>query len=276
MIVQNDYLDLHKTAESGQCFRMRETAPGCFTLIAGSRLLHLRTLAPGKTEFLCPDEEFWQVWHRYFDLDTNYAFMEARVPASDTYLSAAVSFGRGIRILRQDPWEMFVTFILSQRRSIPAIKKSVETLCTRYGEQMHAADGETYYAFPTAEALSGICEQEFRDCAVGYRAPYLCEAASLAASGRLDLAAMAKASPAEWPDEAIVMTLECASGVGPKVANCVLLFGFHRIDAFPKDVWINRVIDTEYNGHFPVERYHGFAGVIQQYLFYYARNGQKK
>jgi N-glycosylase/DNA lyase len=215
---------------------------------------------PGGAELDCSRLEFEEVWRNYFDLDTDYRRFRAAVPAGDRYLTAAVRYARGIRILRQDPWETLVTFLISQRKNIPAIRRAVEELCRRWGD----ADG-----FPPPERLALLSEAELRECGLGYRTGYVLAAARMTASGALDLPALER-----LPDGALLDALRTVPGVGPKVAACVALFGFHRLSGFPRDVWINRVLDREYGGSFPLERYAGFQGVMQQYLFYYARTAR--
>ncbi|MFR8256215.1 MAG: DNA-3-methyladenine glycosylase family protein, partial [Ruthenibacterium sp.] len=156
-------------------------------------------------------------------------------------------------------------FIISQRKSIPAIRRCVQQLCLRAGAPIRHAGGG-FFAFPTPRRLAGLSMGELAACGLGYRAGYVHEAARLAASGALDLAALRRA---ESP--ALQQALLAVPGVGVKVANCVMLFGYHRLDGFPRDVWINRVIDEEYGGHFELAPYAGFEGVIQQYMFYYGR-----
>lgn len=262
MKVINADLDIQKIADSGQCFRLTGEAPGRFVLRAKGRALRLRALPCG-AELDCPREEYDALWRDYFDLDTDYAAFRRAVPPEDGYLTAAADCGRGIRILRQDPWETLVTFLLSQRKNIPAIRRAVETLCVRYGDPI---PGDGGCAFPAPERLAALEEADLRACSLGYRAPYVLSAARMAADGRLDFAALNA-----MDDDALLSALETVPGVGVKVASCAALFGFHRLRGFPRDVWINRMIDAEYGGSFPLERVAGFEGVAQQYLFYYAR-----
>ena len=161
---------------------------------------------------------------------------------------------------------MLVSFIISQRKSIPAIRFCVESLCRRYGEAVDCA-GERYYLFPTAQRLAALEEQCLLECSLGYRAKYVRAAAQMAASGALNLE-----SAAELADDTLYEALLAVPGVGEKVANCVLLFGFGRLGRFPRDAWINRVVEREYDGAFPLERYPNTAGALQQYIFYFARS----
>lgn len=265
--IQNADFDLKKIAESGQCFRLNPNGEGVYALVALGRVLRLCETAEG-CALDCSEAEFNALWRDYFDLERDYAKIRTAVDPDDAFLRRACDFGRGIRILRQDPWETLVSFILSQQKNIPAIKRCVETLCLRYGEPIDSA-GERYFAFPSAERLAAQDERCFLDCSLGYRAKYVSAAARLVASGALDLAAIDA-----LPDEALLGALLAVPGVGEKVANCVLLFGYHRLGRFPRDVWINRVVESAYGGEFPLARYPKTAGVLQQYIFYFARSGE--
>lgn len=178
-----DDFDLQKIAASGQAFRIAQTPQG-WRFLAGDKLLYLQPGSGDTYTASCTPEEWQGFWHRYFDLNRNYAAIRAAVPKQDAYLCAAARAGAGIRILRQDAWEMLVTFIISQRKNIPAIQACVETLCTRYGAPLLQPGGNVLYAFPTAQALAAAGEQALRDCALGYRAPYVLAAGSFDAAAR--------------------------------------------------------------------------------------------
>ena len=279
-----DDFDPVKIARSGQCFRwteeMRESGPA-FRVIAFGRVLHLRRLKNGKWRLSCTRDVFLRIWRKYFDLDLDYRAVRAMIPPEDAYLAAAAEYAKGIRILRQDPWETLISFIISQNRNIPAIRRSVEKLCETAGKPIREPAAERYggaagpegerarlYAFPTPEAVAGMSGEALDACRLGYRAPYVRKTAELAADGRLNLAAMAALPPKEQMAE-----LTALYGVGVKVAGCVMLFGFHSLDAFPRDVWINRVLDKVYGGfeNYPMARYSPYNGIMQQYLFEYGR-----
>ena len=256
-------LDIKKIADSGQTFRMvpepersLQSGADVYRCIASDRICHA-----GGGLIDCPENEN-AFWKDYFDIDTDYEAMAASIDEDDLYLASAAEFGKGIRILRQDPWEMMITFIISQRRSIPSIKTCVEALCRKWGRPI----GEGLYAFPTPEELASASPDELACCSLGYRTEYVYLAAQGVCDGSVDLAAMENMS-----DQELFSALTSLRGVGPKVANCVSLFGFHRIGAFPIDVWIDRVLKEHYPNGFPFGRYEGFAGVMQQYMFFAAR-----
>ena len=218
----------------------------------------------GERILYCTQEEYDSFWKEYFDLSVSYSDYIARIDADDDYLRSAAEFGRGIRILRQDTWEMIITFILSQQNNIPRIKGLIRTLSERYGRRKETPDKSVYYTFPEAEALSKATEQELRDLKLGYRSKYICGTAQMVADGRIDLEALRSLDYAEARAE--LMRLP---GIGGKVADCICLFALHQMDAFPVDTHIKKVMELHYPEGFPFERYRGCAGVMQQYIFYY-------
>ena len=167
--VELEHFSLDKICDSGQCFRMKKLGDGHFSMVAGDQYLEMRQKG-GVVDFYCSQEEFICYWVLYFDLDTDYeTYMNAANPR-DKYLGAAIKAGDGIRILRQDLWEMIVTFLISQQNNIKRIRKCIETICRKYGERKVSSTGVEYYAFPTVEALSQATEENLRDCGLGYRA----------------------------------------------------------------------------------------------------------
>lgn len=264
--INNPDFDIQKIADSGQCFRLRRGVYGGYTLLAHDRVLRIRQTQEGC--FLdCDQAEYDSLWRGYFDMDTDYAAIRAEADPEDAFLQRACAYGQGIRMLRQDPWEMLVSFIISQRKNIPAIQYCIEALCSRYGDLLEDTEEGHFASFPSARRLAALDEESFLACSLGYRAKYLLAAARMVASGALNLEAIAV-----LPDEALFSALLAVPGVGEKVANCVMLFGYHRLSRFPRDVWINRVEEREYGGAFPLERYPDLAGALQQYVFYYARS----
>lgn len=253
-----DDFDLYKIAYSGQCFRVKELDENTFSFITKDNKLIMRHLGDCEYEVSCDDNVWKNVWHNYFDLDTCYANIRAQIPSSDTYLTNAANIGKGIRILKQDKFEMLISFIISQRKRIPAIKSSVEKLCTLYG-----VNG----SFPTASALFAATYEELSSCSLGYRTPYIQDTVQKIVTGEIKLDELDLLS-----DEDIIEALKTFKGVGDKVANCVALFAYHRTALAPIDTWINKVIATQYNGTNPFSKYGKYAGVMQQYMFYAAQH----
>ena len=255
--------NIDQIARSGQCFRFRPMGEGHYALVAGGRCIEISQ--QGQTvRFDCPEDEFETVWRPYFDLDADYGRYKRAVAKRDKYLQSAIATGGGLRILRQELWEVIVCFIISQQNNIPRIMKCVENMCSLFGETCYNRSEQVYNAFPTAERLAACTADDLAPVRLGYRAKYILAAARQAASGEVDLDAVRRMDYAHAKAE--LMRL---SGVGVKVAECICLFALHHIDAFPVDTHIRQMLDEHYPKGFPLRRYKGFAGVMQQYAFYY-------
>ena len=268
---------MKKIAESGQIFRFN-VYDDEYSLVAGDKLLFIKKDDDGYI-LSCSESEFEEFWTDYFDLRLDYSDFEKNIHADDLFLINAAKYSYGIRILNQDKWEMLISFIISQRKSIPAIKSSIEKLAKRYGKKidMKVPDfiknidkNSEFFAFPTPKALADASIDDLNACSLGYRSPYIEASAKAVYRGDIDLEDLSKLD-----DNELLAALMSLKGVGIKVANCVALFGYHRIAAFPIDVWIKRMIDEHYAGEFPLKLYDGYAGVIQQYIFYYGRESTK-
>ncbi len=259
-------ISLQKIADSGQCFRWTKADRG-FHIPHGEKDLFIRQSDPFTLEMSCTEEEYESVWHDYFDLDTDYGEICARVSEeADPFLYEAICRQRGIRILKQSLWEMLITSIITQNRNIPAIQKSVELLSEKAGTQCESACGGSFFAFPTPAQLADMPEQDLQECRLGYRTEYVRLAAQKAASGELNLAELTA-----LPDKECANRLISLKGIGEKVAACILLFGMHRLDAFPIDVWMKRVLENEYPNGYPKAAYSPYNGLYQQYMFAYYR-----
>lgn len=257
-ITINDDFNLYKITYSGQCFRPKQLSDKSYRFVTGSNELIITELGGNEYDISCDMNTWNTVWHDYFDLDLCYENIRKSIPDSDTYLKNASNIGKGIRILKQDKFEMLISFIISQRKSIPAIKSSVEKLCSLYGSNGY---------FPGPEELMKASSDELASCGLGYRVPYIETAARKVALGEVDLEALDSLS-----DDELFNSLKSFYGVGDKVANCVALFAYHRINRAPIDTWINKVIDSEYAGINPFPSYPGTAGIMQQYMFYAAQH----
>jgi N-glycosylase/DNA lyase len=269
MIIEiKDDFDLLKIADSGQCFRFNKCSDG-YSVVAGDKYVFVKKVGETEYDFSCDSKTFDLFWKDYFDLETSYSDIRKRIDKkTDEYLFCASEYGKGIRILRQDPWEMLISFIISQRKNIPAIKASIEKLCALAGKKIGTdPEGKEIFSFPTPKELAAVSMEALSACSLGYRDKYVHRAAMDVASGVCKLE-----SYKELDDEKLREKLLELYGVGVKVANCEILFGYHRLDAFPKDVWINRVLELKYPDGFLFDRYAPYNGVMQQYLFFYSRN----
>lgn len=261
--------DLEQISRSGQCFRMERISENTWRLIAFGRYLEAGQQGE-QVEFSCSEEEFENVWRNYFDLDTDYQKVKQAIDREDEYLCRAARLGGGIRILRQELWEMIVTFIISQRNNIPRIKKCVETICREFGEKRRDFQGRIYDVFPPPQVLAEIGEERLRECGLGYRASYIAKTAQMVWRREVDLRRLEKMEYEKAREELCRLC-----GVGNKVADCISLFALHHMDAFPIDTHIQQML-KRYPGGFPFEKYQGSAGILQQYAFYYELFGEKQ
>ena len=266
---------IYQICDSGQCFRMTPVLEGTdpssgeirMQVIAGERYLGIFQNGQ-ECIFDCTEEEFEGFWKAYFDLDTDYAKYIAQINLNDTYLVNAATFGSGMRILRQDLWEMIVSFLISQQNNIPRIRRCIENICRKYGEKKENANGETYFAFPKPEALAELDEDALKECNLGYRSKYVVRSARSIVNGETNLDAIR-----EMPYKKAQEELLKLFGVGVKVADCICLFALHHLQAFPVDTHIHQAMEAHYKRGFPKRRYKGIEGVLQQYIFYYELAG---
>ena len=244
--------DLDQIYESGQCFRWRKVQQGDYEISAGDRCVRAQQ-SGSDMELSCDEMEFTAHWRYYFDLDTDYGALMARIDPEDVYLSAAAEYGKGMRILRQDLWEIIVSFLVSQNNNIPRIRKSIDALCARSNMN-----------FPAPREVAALGTEGLRALGLGYRAEYIYETAEYYARYPKELDRLREMETGDAKS-----ALQERKGIGPKVADCICLYGLHRMDAFPMDTHMKQVVNRYYPNGFPFSRYEGSAGLMQQYLFYY-------
>lgn len=257
-------LDMSKTFECGQCFRWNLGEDGVYRGVVSGYYAEVST-HDGEVYITsdAPDE----LWSEYFDLSTDYASVSASFTGE--YIEKCVQYGSGIRILRQDGWEALCSFIISQCNNISRIKGIVERLCESFGDKL--PDGE-HYAFPSAETISRLTVDELSCIRAGYRAEYIVAAAQAVVNGEIDFSELRACDYRQ-----AIKTLRTIRGVGEKVANCVVLFGLWHMEAFPVDVWMRRALAENFPPDFKPESLGRYAGLAQQYIFYYARSmGREK
>nr|WP_319489415.1 DNA glycosylase [uncultured Caproiciproducens sp.] len=255
MVHRTDSFDLAQTLDCGQCFRWEKQADGSYTGVAFGRILNI---SEENREQVLLDA----FWRNYFDLPLDYGKIRDDLSAGDATLAKAAKFAPGMRILNQEPWEALCSFIFSQNNNIPRIKGIVSRFCAKFGQEI----GDGYFAFPKAENTARLCETDLADIRSGFRAKYILSAAQKVAMGEIDLEVLKTVPLADARDR--LMTIH---GVGPKVADCTLLYGLHRLEAFPMDVWMKRAMHTLFPGREP-ESFGRYAGIAQQYIFHYSRN----
>lgn len=257
--IKNADFDIRRTFLCGQCFRWKECDDGSFEGIAYGRYLRISQQDDIITLHDVSSEDI-PLWENYFDLSTNYDEVVKKLSADKT-LAAACKESHGIRILKQDPFETLISFIISQNNNIPRISGIIGRLCEGFGSKI-----DNGYAFPTLQQLEGICIDDLAPLRAGFRAKYICDAVKKVSSGEVDFDEI-NALPLSQARE----KLKLICGVGDKVADCVLLFAFKKYDAFPRDVWVKRLMAEFYPDGLP-ECTAGIEGIAQQFLFDYVRN----
>ena len=260
-----DRFSIDKIFDCGQCFRFDPKDNGIEGVALGKILRFEQPASDTVIIKGITESEFNDVFCRYLALDCDYGEVDRDILSrmnNDITMQKAVEYGNGIRILRQDGWEALCSFIVSQNNNIPRIKKIINSLSREYGEHI----GGESYAFPTAESLAAAGPDKIFELKTGFRAKYIYDAAEKVASGKIDLKAVEEMTTAQGLD--YLMQIK---GVGLKVASCALLFGFNKTDAFPVDVWVKRVLEKYYPDGLDLTNLGSFAGMIQQYLFYYER-----
>lgn len=253
-------LDLAQTLDCGQSFRWTEREDGSFEGIAFGKCVTVRLEKNTLYIENADKADFENIWYDYFDLSLDYGKIREEISKIHPVLCEAAKYAPGIRILRQEPYEALCTFIISQNNNIKRIKGIVQRLCESFGEKI---DGG--YAFPTAEKMSLLSPDDLAPLRAGFRNRYLVDAAKKVASGEVDLEKCRKCDYDEARAELMKIT-----GVGVKVADCTLLFGLHRIEAFPVDVWMKRAMEKLFPNMKP-DDFGEYAGIAQQYIFHYSR-----
>lgn len=275
-----DSFNLRDIFECGQAFRFQREEDGSYTAIHRGRVINLKEEDDKVLLKNTDEDEFKEIWWDYFDLSTDYGEIKKNFSV-DPIMKEAISYGEGIRILKQDYFETLISFIVSANNQIPRIKKIIEEISKKYGRKIEVKDDfagsdRDFYSFPSPEELSLCTPDELRnEIKTGFRAERIWEAANKVRKGDFDVDSIADLSYEDGKE--VLMSL---NGVGPKVANCVLLFGYNKTTAFPVDVWVKRIMEDLYFKKdtpnktieaFGKEKFGDLSGYAQQYLFYYAR-----
>ena len=275
-------MDMNQIAVSGQCFRIRRQ-PDCdavWSVTANGE--YVEAVQQGNHFlFSCNQEVFDNHWSLYFDLSRDYGQIKKEIDPEDAYLQEAVKAGWGVRILRQDLWEMIVTFLISQNNNITRITNSVEALAVKFGQKKNSRgliryDGENwqetdreFYTFPDPQQIAQGGMEALQGLGLGYRDKYILDMAQFCSSqeGRNWLTQLLDCDYEESHKR-----LMARYGIGRKVADCICLFGLHHVGAFPMDTHVKQIVAAYYPGGFPLDQYPGIAGILQQYMFYYKLN----
>lgn len=261
--------------DCGQCFRWLKEEDDSYTGVVQGKVVNVKK----ENDLIIFDntnkEDFDNIWFDYFDLGRDYSEIKNELKVMDEYLEKATEFGKGIRILQQDGWEMLISFIISANNRIPMIQRAINNLSQKYGKFIGEYRGKKYYAFPTPEELSQASVEDIRACQTGFRDKYIKSVVDYVKENNENVLFYRRLNT----DECIKELMKF-NGVGPKVADCIALFGMQKYDTFPVDVWVKRVMEEFYVEdnlslpkirQFALEKFGDSAGFAQQYLFYYAR-----
>ncbi len=265
--------------ECGQCFRWNIQEDGSYTGVFKGNVLNVKK-ENNKIIFkgICKDNII-SIVNDYFDFDTNYKQIKEKLSKVDNYLKQSIEFGSGIRILNQDLWETIISFVISANNNIPRIKGIIERISKKYGNEI-IWNNEKYYTFPTPDQLSKASVEDLRGLGLGFRDKRVYDTTKIILNGELSLEELKNESDTNKLREKL-LTLP---GVGPKVADCIMLFGLKRFEVFPIDVWVRRVMNELYIKNedetkvnkkeiekLAIQKYDKLAGLAQQYLFYWKR-----
>ena len=279
VLKKQDSFELKDIFECGQCFRWNREADGSYTGVFKGNVLNVKKEDENIIFTGMVNGDIKDVVTEYFDLDRDYSKIKEELSKIDIYLKESIQYGSGIRLLNQDLWETIISFIISANNNIPRIKGIVERLAEKYGDKI-VWKGKKYYSFPKPEQLKDATVEEFRDLGLGFRDIRLYETTKMVLENKIDLEKLHSEPTFEVREKLLQL-----SGVGPKVADCILLFStLKRFDVFPIDVWVRRVMNELYiknedenkvnkNEIMKIarEKFGDLEGIAQQYLFYWKR-----
>ena len=264
--------------ECGQCFRWNEEPDGSYTGIFGHNVLNVKEEKDIVITGIC-NGDIEDICKYYFDLDRNYEEIKKTLSLVDDNMKESIKYGEGIRILNQNLWEMIISFIISANNNIPRIKGIIERMSAKYGQEIKFR-GTSYYTFPTIDELSQASVKDLKDLGLGFRDRYVYETTKKIKEGKINLENLKQEPTNEVRKQLLTLT-----GVGPKVADCIMLFStLKRFDVFPVDVWVRRVMNDLYIHNedetkvnkkqiqeIARDKFGALEGIAQQYLFYWKR-----
>ncbi|WP_392486240.1 DNA-3-methyladenine glycosylase family protein [Haloimpatiens sp. FM7315] len=262
--------------DCGQCFRWTQESNGNYIGVAYGKVIEIEKKGEDLIIYNITEKEFKDIWVEYFDLYRDYDTVKEMLK-KDEILKKSVEFGKGIRILKQEPFEITISFIISANNRIPMIKKEINRISEKFGKEIEYK-GNKYYAFPTLEELSKASLEELESCGVGFRAKYIKDTVSKLYKKEFNLKEIKSLN-----DDECHKMLQKFSGVGPKVADCIMLFSMEKYSAFPVDVWVKRAMKYFYLApdvslvkirEFARNKFSELSGFAQQYLFFYARENK--
>lgn len=267
MRFSNLNFNLVHTFECGQCFRWKQNDDGSYIGVVKNKVIKAYE---DKNEIVleCDDDPFIK---DYFDLNRDYSKIKSELSKKDDIMKEGTKLGYGIRLLKQEPWETIISFIISANNNIPRIKKIINSLCENFGECIEY-NGYKYYTFPSPEKIGKLSENDLEVIKSGFRSKYILDAANCVLTGKVDMNLIYNMKTDDAREY-----LKQIKGIGDKVSDCVLLFAYQKYDVFPKDVWIKKALfelygvsKNDFDG-FVTNYFGSLSGFAQQYLFYYMR-----
>lgn len=283
VIENQDSFNITHIFECGQCFRWNRIDENTYIGVIKGAVIKVKQEGNKITFTGNSEKNFKDTINYYFDLNTNYTEYKNKLSNIDGFMEESIKFGDGIRILKQDLWECIISFIISANNNIPRIKKIIERISKEYGKEIEF-EGNIYYEFPTPEELSKASIEDLRALGTGFRDKRIFNTTKMILEKKVDLEKITKFETSEEMREELLKL----DGVGPKVADCILLFSLKRLDVFPIDVWVRRVMNDLYIHNeieekvnkqqlqkLAEEKFGNLAGMAQQYLFYWKREENK-
>ncbi|MGO5067209.1 DNA-3-methyladenine glycosylase 2 family protein [Clostridium sporogenes] len=271
--------------ECGQCFRWYKEKENSYIGVAYGKVIEVEKVNNDVILYNATEEGFKDIWAEYFDLYRDYGEIK-NILSKDDILAKSVKFGHGIRLLKQDPFEIIVSFIISANNRIPMIKRAIKNISEKWGNSVEYK-GNIYYSFPTVNQLKDATEEELKACGVGFRAKYIKDTVNKIYKNSIKDDSYEKEYDMSWikmqPDDLCHKMLQNYNGIGAKVADCAMLFSMGKYSAFPVDVWVKRAMQYFYLApdvslkkirDFGREKFGELSGFAQQYLFYYARENK--
>ena len=278
VITNLTHFDIDEILDSGQCFRYERIGEKEYIIVAYKKVLKVKQENDTMILYNITLCEYESIWRKYFSLDDDYAKIKSILADKDEVIREAISYAAGVRIMKQDLWEMIITFILSQNNNIKRIQQGVKAISEKYGEVIGEDGDVKYYSFPSPKLLVKATVEELRRLKIGFRDKYIVDACTKVVSGQVELKRLF-----DMPTHEAKVELLKIKGVGNKVADCILLFGMHRYEVFPTDTWIKKIMVSLYIkkdvkvdeiSKFALEYFGEYASYAQQYLFHYARKNR--
>ncbi|MFL0194096.1 DNA-3-methyladenine glycosylase family protein [Clostridium sp. WILCCON 0269] len=280
--------ELSHIFDCGQCFRWNRQKGGSYIGVAFGKIIEVEKKDNDILIYNTSEKDFKEIWCEYFDLNRDYSEIKT-ILSKDPILKEAVEFGCGIRLLKQDPFELVVSFIISANNRIPMIKRTIENISKKWGEALEFK-GKVYYGFPKLDKLKEATLEELESCGTGFRGKYIKDTVSkIYDNGTEGKESYDRLYDISWikmqQDEICHKELQKFMGIGPKVADCIMLFSMQKYSAFPVDVWVKRAMnyfylapDVSLKGirDFGIKKFGKLSGFAQQYLFYHARENNIK